>query len=226
MFQIYPSIMDRILTLEEVAELLRVSERTVADWVSRGELPGGKIGTAWRFRASEIENWLTLKLAPRIKPDLVTYETLPPLIVPERMTVLQTDKKIPALNRMIDLFSGFPGITSRSELANAIFDREKIMSTGIGLSVAVPHCRLNGLKEVCLAVGVAPRPIRDYRSFDNTDVQILVMILAGRNQDTEYIRVLSLVSDFLRDEPIRSRLISSRTSEEITAVFQEEKTHA
>ncbi len=49
------------MTLEEVAEYLRVSERTVAEWAGKGELPGGKIGTTWRFRASDIEDWLNHK---------------------------------------------------------------------------------------------------------------------------------------------------------------------
>ena len=49
---------DDILTIEEVAKYLRVSERTVYDWAQKGEIPSGKIGTVWRFKKSEIETWV------------------------------------------------------------------------------------------------------------------------------------------------------------------------
>ena len=41
---------DEILTIEEVAKYLRVSDRTVYDWAQKGEIPAGKIGTVWRFK--------------------------------------------------------------------------------------------------------------------------------------------------------------------------------
>ena len=49
---------DNILTIEEVAKYLRVSDRTVYDWAQKGEIPAGKIGTVWRFKKSEVENWV------------------------------------------------------------------------------------------------------------------------------------------------------------------------
>ena len=52
-----------ILTIEEVAKYLRVSERTVYDWAQKGEIPAGKIGTVWRFKKSEVENWVNARLS-------------------------------------------------------------------------------------------------------------------------------------------------------------------
>ena len=54
---------DDILTIEEVAKYLRVSERTVYDWAQKGEIPSGKIGTVWRFKKSEIEKWVNDRLS-------------------------------------------------------------------------------------------------------------------------------------------------------------------
>jgi len=47
-------VKDDILTIEEVAKYLRVSERTVYDWAQKGEIPSGKIGTVWRFKKTEM----------------------------------------------------------------------------------------------------------------------------------------------------------------------------
>ena len=52
-----------IMTVEEVAEYLRVSERTVYEWAQRGEIPAGKLGTTWRFKRREIERWVDRRLA-------------------------------------------------------------------------------------------------------------------------------------------------------------------
>ena len=60
---------DDILTIEEVAKYLRVSERTVYDWAQKGEIPAGKIGTVWRFKKSEIEKWVNERLSPNIKKE-------------------------------------------------------------------------------------------------------------------------------------------------------------
>ncbi len=213
--------MEKIMTLEEVAEFLRVSERTVAEWAGKGELPGGKIGTTWRFRSSDIEEWLNNKLSPRIRKNAQSYDSLKPLITSSRIAVIDEEYKSDVLNRMIDMLVDVPGVNSRSEIANAIFAREDIMSTGIGLSIAIPHCRLNGVRDISLAVGVTKNPVYDYESMDDKPVKIVVMILAGRNLHTEYIKVLALVSSFLKKEEVRDRLLEATTKDEILSVFME-----
>ena len=49
---------DDIMTLPELAKYLKVSERTVYGYAQRGLLPGIKVGSAWRFRRADIEDWL------------------------------------------------------------------------------------------------------------------------------------------------------------------------
>lgn len=49
---------DEIMTLKEVAEYLRVAEKTVYRLVGEGKLPGFKVGGAWRFKRSDIERWI------------------------------------------------------------------------------------------------------------------------------------------------------------------------
>ncbi len=47
-----------ILTLKEIAEYLKMSERTIYGYAQQGKLPGIKVGSAWRFRRSDIDQWL------------------------------------------------------------------------------------------------------------------------------------------------------------------------
>lgn len=49
---------DQVLTVKEVAEYLKVNERTVYRMAASGEIPGFKVGASWRFKQSEIEQWI------------------------------------------------------------------------------------------------------------------------------------------------------------------------
>jgi excisionase family DNA binding protein len=49
---------DDILTIKELAEYLKIAEKTAYRFASEGKVPGFKVGTAWRFRKSEIDSWI------------------------------------------------------------------------------------------------------------------------------------------------------------------------
>jgi excisionase family DNA binding protein len=49
---------DEILTLKEVAEYLKLAEKTAYRLAAEGKLPGFKVGGSWRFRRKELEDWI------------------------------------------------------------------------------------------------------------------------------------------------------------------------
>lgn len=49
---------DEILTLKEVAEYLKLAEKTAYRLVAEGKLPGFKVGGSWRFKRQELEAWI------------------------------------------------------------------------------------------------------------------------------------------------------------------------
>jgi excisionase family DNA binding protein len=54
-------MMDEILTLPEVAQLLKVAEKTVYTMAQKGELPAFKVGGQWRFRRADLDAWIDAK---------------------------------------------------------------------------------------------------------------------------------------------------------------------
>ncbi len=213
--------MDEIMTLDEVASYLRVSERTVYEWASKGELPGGKLGTSWRFKRADIEAWVSRKLSRRIQAPVNNLHPLSVLLKPERTIQLHVRTKEAALNKLIDLCTDIPGLKDRAKLAEAVFSREQLMSTGIGLGIAVPHVRLNSIQEISLAFGVNDVGITDYESLDNIPIKIIVLIIAGRDQHTSYIQTLSRVSRLLKNPLIREQLNATKTDQEIYEIIIE-----
>lgn len=214
--------MDDIMTLEEVAQYCRVSERTVIDWAQKGDIPGGKLGTSWRFKRSEVDNWINKKLTPRISEGSQSGIDLNSLISKSRTCVLDCETKADILNHLIDLMTDITGVQSRQELSDAVFQREKLLSTGIGLSIAIPHARLNGLKDLYMAFCVNTRDITDYDSLDGLPVRIVVMILAGRELHSRYISTLSLISKMLKDSQVRDQFLQIRSDEELFSLLNRE----
>jgi len=211
--------MNEIMTLEEVADYLRVSERTVYEWVQKGDIPGGKIGTSWRFKRSDIENWVNRRLTPRIPSESKEFSlTVPAVLKPESVKLLQSEHKWVALEELADLIIQTGRMKSKEELMHALHQREDLMSTGIGWGIAVPHVRLTSVKSPVMALGVSRKGIIDYDSLDGLPVHYIIMIAAGRDQHAEYIRLLSLVSARMKDESVVKALLTAE-EHEIWSVF-------
>ena len=52
------TLMDALMTIEEVASYLRLSKDTVYRMVQKGRIPASKVGTQWRFRRADVDQWL------------------------------------------------------------------------------------------------------------------------------------------------------------------------
>jgi PTS system nitrogen regulatory IIA component len=180
-----------ILTLEEVAEYLRVSERTIYDWAKKGEIPAGKIGTVWRFKRREIEKWV-LELGD--------------IISEKRIVFLDSVTKQETLEELIELISQAPQVASRYDLRDEIFRREELMSTGIGMGIAIPHVRIHSVNDLVGAIGICEKGIPDYQSLDNEPIRIVIMLAAGFDQHAKYLKALAHISARLKDPAVRESL--------------------
>ena len=50
---------ERWLSVEEIAKHLGVSKETIYRWVEKGKIPSHKVGRQWKFKASEVDRWVT-----------------------------------------------------------------------------------------------------------------------------------------------------------------------
>ncbi|WP_443737829.1 MULTISPECIES: PTS sugar transporter subunit IIA [Treponema] len=214
---------DDILTIEEVAKYLRVSERTVYDWAQKGEIPAGKIGTVWRFKKSEIEKWVNERLSSNIKKE----ENNPEIIVknilsPDRIVFINHTTKRDALVELANNLSTAPQVKYSDELVTEILKREELMSTAIGRGIAIPHVRLSSVTDLVMSVGICKKDIIDYQSIDEIPVRILIMIAAAYNQHTYYLQTLSFFSSKLKEKALRDKLLDASTPEEAYALLTQE----
>lgn len=199
---------DDILTIEEVAKYLRVSERTVYDWAQKGEIPSGKIGTVWRFKRDEIERWVNEKLSTKPSAPADMAVLVKNILSPERIVFLEHQTKHDALVKLSQTLSTAPQIKDAKELENEILRREELMSTALGRGIAIPHVRIASVTDLVVAVGISKVDIIDFQAIDEVPVRLLFMIAAASNQHNYYLQTLSYFSSKLKNQNLRDALLS------------------
>ena len=206
---------DDILTLEEVAKYLRVSERTVYDCAQKGEIPAGKIRTAWRFKKSEIDKWVNDKLSvnnlnPHNSP--VNAQSILSL---HRILFLNYSSKRDVLLALAENLAASPQIKNSQELSAEILKREELMSTAIGCGIAIPHVRLSSVTDLVVSVGISRTDIVNFQPLDDEPVRLVFMIAAAHSQHAYYLQTLSWFSTRLKNKNLRDCLLKAKTEQEV-----------
>ena len=212
-----------ILTIEEVAKYLRVSERTVYEWAQKGEIPSGKIGTVWRFKRSELEKWVDDRLSGNKLVPQGSGIHLETIVSPNRIIFLNYPSKRDALLALADNISTAPQIKNRQEVAQEILKRDELMSTAIGRGIAIPHIRLPSITDLVVSVGISQTDILDFQALDDEPVRLLFMIAAAYNQHAYYLQTLSFFSARLKNRELRNTLLESKSAEEAYKVLLEHR---
>lgn len=217
-------MVDDILTIEEVAKYLRVSDRTVYDWAQKGEIPAGKIGTVWRFKKSEVENWVNERLSSGYGARKVdTAIEVNKILSPNRVVFINQSSKQDALTELAGVLATAPQVKRADELLNEILKREELMSTAIGRGIAIPHVRLSSVSDLVIAVGICKTPVIDFQTLDDKPVNLLIMIAAAYNQHTYYLKTLSYFSAKLKIQDFRESILNAVNEEEAYRFFCHEQ---
>jgi mannitol/fructose-specific phosphotransferase system IIA component (Ntr-type) len=137
------------------------------------------------------------------------------------MCILKTQEKQQALQKLIDLLNENTDAVPVEVIREGIVKRENLMSTGIGLGIAVPHVRVPGIKKPFIIVGVSPEGISDYQAIDNQPVHIIVMIIVEQGAHKKYISILSSVVEYLKKPGIREKICETTEVEHLFRLFTE-----
>ncbi|BDU50652.1 PTS sugar transporter subunit IIA [Haliovirga abyssi] len=105
-------------------------------------------------------------------------------------------------------------IINKDNFLKKIFEREVMGTTGIGKGVAVPHARCEDLKDIVLAIGVLKRAI-EFNTPDDEKVNIIILVGAPKDKNTEYLNLLSSISKAFRNRAFRDSIIESETEGDI-----------
>ncbi len=137
---------------------------------------------------------------------------------PGRVADLSSRDREGAIAELCDLLRGDPRVGDAESFRRAVLDREKVMSTGIGLGIAVPHAKIASVTDFVLAVGRSTEGI-DFASLDGRPVHLVVLIAGPEERQARYLQILAGVTLRLKDEGLRTALREARGPEEVVALL-------
>ena len=118
------------------------------------------------------------------------------------------------LRSMIDRIDQADLLENKKAFLSAIIDREKIVTTGIGMKVAIPHAKLPGHETFFIAIARLKKEV-EWGSLDEVPVRLVFMVGGPDDKQTEYLQILSSLTRTLKNESLRKQLIEAKTTEEI-----------
>jgi fructose-specific phosphotransferase system IIA component len=137
-------------------------------------------------------------------------------------TNLPGTSKEEIIDSMIRLVGNSQNVLDKEKVRQAIFEREKIMSTGVGNGFAIPHGKTDAVKDIVAAFAITERPV-DYQALDEQPVR-LVFLLVGRDSLVgPHIKLLSRISRMMNKEEFRKELLASKTSKEVIELFRQQE---
>lgn len=134
---------------------------------------------------------------------------------------LEVDTRDQAIDALIDLLDSEEKLPDKEAFRKAIFHREKLVSTGIGMGVAVPHAKLKGFTDFFVAVGIQQKKGIEWNALDTAPVRLIFLIGGPEEKQTEYLQILSLLTSAIRDVNLRKRLLAAQTPEEAEELFSQ-----
>jgi mannitol/fructose-specific phosphotransferase system IIA component (Ntr-type) len=146
--------------------------------------------------------------------------TLTELLTAERIRIpLHGRTKDDLLRELVDAVALDNGV-DRDEMLRAVREREAVLSTGIGLGVAIPHGKSSAISELRLAAGSALEPV-EFDALDGEPVRLLFLLVGPETAAGAHIKALSRISRLVRQNDVRQRLIDATTPDEFLRALRE-----
>lgn len=134
---------------------------------------------------------------------------------------LDVETRDEALKELVATLDEAHKLKDKEVFYRAIIDREKIVSTGIGLGVAIPHAKLSSYQDFFIAIGIQSGRGIEWNSIDGSQVHLIFMIGGPDNQQTAYLNILSRLTIAIKDPERRLSLLNATSAKQVIELFKE-----
>lgn len=135
---------------------------------------------------------------------------------------LKAKNKKQVINDLIDTLRWKVDAETVESIRDSVFERERIMSTGVGKGLAIPHCKTKAVDQNFAAFARLETPL-DFNSIDGEPVQIIFLLVGPDSNHSQHIKLLSRISRLMNSASFHQKILNSDTSEVIIEAFQEEE---
>jgi fructose-specific phosphotransferase system IIA component len=124
---------------------------------------------------------------------------------------LEANRRDQAIEELIDIIKEH--VNDSKQALEAVMEREKIMTTGVGNGIAIPHCKHHSCPNFTIALGIAQKGI-DFSAIDNQNVKLVFLLLGPENNPGTHIKLLSRISRLMSDEAFRNQLLETQEAKQ------------
>ena len=140
------------------------------------------------------------------------------LIKDTNVIFLEANNPNSAIEELVNKTRELKLINNDDEFLNAVLDREKIVSTGIGLGISIPHSKLQSIENFFVVVGILKNEI-EWNSIDSKPVKVVFLIGGPSNAQKKYLGILSKLMLLIKSSVIREKLFTAKSQSDITNIF-------
>lgn len=137
---------------------------------------------------------------------------------------LKASSRDDSISALISLLDDGEILADKDRAYQAVLEREKIMTTGVGNGIAIPHCKDNSCPNFAVALGIHPKGI-NFESIDKKDVKIVFLLVGPENNPGLHIKLLSRISRLMSNEELRDQLMESKTADDVVSLIEEEENY-
>ena len=146
------------------------------------------------------------------------------LLTPETIRVgLPGGTKREVLQAMVDIVAAHPAVRDAEAVRAAVFEREEVMSTGVGKGLGLPHAKTPAVQTTVAALAITSTPV-DFGAIDNEPVRLIFLLVGTESARSQHIKILSRISRLLNRDSFRQRLLKATSAAEVVALFEEGET--
>lgn len=138
---------------------------------------------------------------------------------PRLVAFLDVDNRDEAINALVTMIHQTGRLQDKYAFYEAIIEREKIVSTGIGMGTAIPHAKLASYEDFFIAIGILRKGL-DWNSLDGSPVRIIFLIGGPDDKQTEYLQILSKLTQVIKNDQIRKKMLTLNSPEDMIKLFE------
>lgn len=146
------------------------------------------------------------------------------LLRPEQVRIgLSGSSKTEVINALIDVLEGHEEVDSLEAVRTAIFDREKMMSTGVGKGLGLPHAKTPAATDTVAAFATTAEPV-EFGAIDDEPIRLLLLLVGPEEHKSKHIKILGRISRLVSRGGLRERLIEAEEPETVIDLLREGET--
>jgi len=138
-----------------------------------------------------------------------------------RMPLKNTEKNS-IIEELVELLYRAGKLKDRDKALQAVLERERIMSTGMGEGVAIPHAKTVAVDGLVAAFGITSKDV-DFQSIDDKPVRLVFLLIGPMDPTGPHLQALSRISRLMHRGELREKLISASSEADILRIIDQEE---